>query len=81
MEWILLSCFIFVTVLNLDFYINDTFKRWLISFLIIFPFILFIYFIIQYQRSKSKMNINIPSNIFKQKNEIFNCMDDALLFK
>ena len=54
MEFILLSCFIFVIVLSSVPYINETFKTCLISFLIIFPFILFIYFMIEYVRLKSK---------------------------
>ena len=67
MESILLLCFIIVIMLDSVLYISDTFKKGLISFFIVFPFILFIYFIIVYLRSKSTVNINNPLNIFKQR--------------
>ena len=54
MEWILLFCIIFIIALNLAIYVDDTLKEYLISFLIIFPFLLFIYFLIHYKIPKSK---------------------------
>ena len=52
MEFILLSCFIFAIVLASEVHINERVKQLLILFLIIFPFILFIYFIVKYQKRK-----------------------------
>ena len=54
MEFILLSCLIFVIKMESLSFLNDTFKTCLISFLIIFPFILFIYFMIKYKRNNPK---------------------------
>ena len=48
MESILLSCLILVISGQTSPFMNDTFREILISFLIIFPLILLIYFIVRY---------------------------------
>ena len=62
MEFILLSCISFVIVLESISFINYTLKHVLISFLIIFPFILFFYFIIKYQKINISKNQNDSSD-------------------
>ena len=56
MEFILLSCFIFVIFLESILFINYTFQQILLSFLILSPFILVIYFIFDYKRKKLEMD-------------------------
>ena len=54
MEFILILCFIFLVVLISTPNIDHELKLYLITTLVIFPLVLFIYFLIQYQRSASK---------------------------
>ena len=63
MEWILLLCITFGISLDLAIYVVDTFKEYLISFVIILPLILFIYFMIKHKRKKNDLSMNT----FKQR--------------
>ena len=65
MEWILLLCIMFIIALDLAFSVDPELKEYFTSFLIVFPSILFVYFMIEYRKRKSDISLNSFKNRVK----------------
>ena len=78
MESILLSCVIIIFAL-LAIPVDDDFKEYVISFLIMIPFILFIYFIIDDARSRlQKKKQNVEKILVNEENGSYQSMRNTI---